>query len=114
MLPGQHLSAPIVLIWDGLPAHKSAKMRALITARPWLRVYRLPSYAPELNPVENMWSSLKRSMVNLAPGRIDDLLRIDGAVDVRHIRAADEHVDRGAVAVADQVVLAAGLAAVDW
>lgn len=63
----QHLGAPIVLVWDGLPAHKSAKMRALIAARPWLRVYRLPGYAPELNPVENMWSSLKRGMANLAP-----------------------------------------------
>ena len=72
----QHLGAPIVLLWDGLPAHKSAKMRALIAARPWLRVYRLPSYAPELNPVENMWSSLKRGMANLAPGGIDDLLRV--------------------------------------
>ena len=51
-------------------------MRALIAARPWLRVYRLPCYAPELDPVENIWSSLRRSMANLAGGRIDDLLRI--------------------------------------
>jgi putative transposase len=29
-------------------------MRALIAVRPWLRVHRLPGYAPELNPVENM------------------------------------------------------------
>lgn len=72
----QHLRAPIVLVWDGLPAHKSAKMRALIAARGWLRVYRLPGYAPELNPVENMWSSLKRGMANLAPGGINDLHRI--------------------------------------
>jgi hypothetical protein len=72
----QHLDAPIVLVWDGLPAHKSAKMRALIAARPWLRVYRLPGYAPELNPVENLWSSVKRGMANLAPGGIDDLLRV--------------------------------------
>lgn len=72
----QHLAAPIVLLWDGLPAHKSAKMRALIAARPWLRVYRLPGYAPELNPVENLWSSLKHGMANLAPCRVDDLLRV--------------------------------------
>ncbi|MGC4893432.1 transposase [Micromonospora sp. DT31] len=72
----QHLGAPIALVWDGLPAHKSAKMRALIAGRPWLHVYQLPGYAPELNPVENMWSSLKRSMANLALGDIDDLLRV--------------------------------------
>jgi transposase len=51
-------------------------MRALIVTRPWLRVYRLPGYAPELNPTENIWSSLKRGMANLAAGTIDDLHRI--------------------------------------
>jgi transposase len=61
----QQLQAPIVLIWDGLSAHKSARMRALIAARPWLRVYQLPPYAPELNPVENVWSVMKRGLANL-------------------------------------------------
>jgi hypothetical protein len=65
-----------VLVWDGLPAHKSAKMRAWTASRPWLRVYQLPGYAPELNPTENIWSSLKRSMANLAPGTITDLVQI--------------------------------------
>jgi len=32
----------------------------------WLRVYRLPVYAPELNPAEGIWSLLKRAMVNFA------------------------------------------------
>jgi putative transposase len=72
----QQLGGPIVLVWDGLPAHKSAKMRALIATRPWLRVYQLPGYAPELNPTENIWSSLKRGMANLAVGTINDLHRI--------------------------------------
>jgi putative transposase len=72
----QQLGGPIVLAWDGLPAHKSAKTRAVIAARPWLRVYQLPGYAPELNPTENIWSSLKRGMANLAPGTINDLLRV--------------------------------------
>jgi hypothetical protein len=71
----QQLGGPIVVIWDGLPAHRSAKMHRLIAARPWLRVYRLPGYAPELNPTENLWSSCKRAMANLAAGTIDDLVR---------------------------------------
>lgn len=70
------LGGPIVAVWDGLPAHKSAKMRRLTAARGWLRVYRLPGYAPELNPTENLWSSCKRGMANLAAGTIDDLVRI--------------------------------------
>jgi hypothetical protein len=48
------------LLWDGLPAHRSRAMRAwLRTQRSWLVVERLPAYAPDLNPVEGLWSSLK-------------------------------------------------------
>ena len=38
----------------------------LNTQRSWLVVERLPAYAPELNPVEGLWSSLKAvEMANL-------------------------------------------------
>ena len=48
------------LLWDGLPAHRSRAMRAwLNTQRHWLVVERLPAYAPDLNPVEGLWSWLK-------------------------------------------------------
>ena len=48
------------LLWDGLPSHRSNTMRAwLNTHRSWLVVERLPAYAPELNPVEGLWSNLK-------------------------------------------------------
>ncbi|MGP3952289.1 transposase, partial [Streptomyces sp. 7N604] len=29
--------------------------------REWLTVYQLPSYAPDLNPVEGIWSILRRT-----------------------------------------------------
>jgi transposase len=39
----------------------------LSTQRSWLVVERLPAYAPELNPVEGLWSSLKAvELANLA------------------------------------------------
>jgi hypothetical protein len=48
------------VLWDGLPAHRSNLMKAWITSqRHWLVVERLPAYAPELNPVEGLWSNLK-------------------------------------------------------
>lgn len=72
----QHLGTPIVLVWDGLPGHRSAAMRQLIGARSWLRLYRLPGYAPELNPTENVWSNLRRSLANLAAGTVTDLARV--------------------------------------
>jgi transposase len=52
---------PVILIGDGLAAHKRARMsRYLAQQRAWLRVERLPGYAPELNPVELVWGNLKR------------------------------------------------------
>jgi len=54
-------------------AHVSGAMAELITARSWLRVYQLPSYAHELNPVEPVWSHLKRSLANLAKRNLAQL-----------------------------------------
>ena len=48
-------------------------MRELIATRSWLRVYRLPPYASELNPVEPVWSNLKRSLANLVKHDIGQL-----------------------------------------
>jgi transposase len=63
--PGRH----IILIWDGLGGHKSRVMREyLADQRSWLTVERLPGYAPELNPVEQIWGNLKsRELANLCP-----------------------------------------------
>ena len=69
----QQLQAPIVLVWDGLSAHKSPPIRAAIAARSWLRVYQLPAYAPELNPVEKVWSTMKRRLANHCARTATDL-----------------------------------------
>lgn len=65
---------PITLIWDGLPAHRSKAMRAwLATQRDWLVVERLPGYAPDLNPVEQIWGNVKATeLANLCPDNIDE------------------------------------------
>ena len=74
----QQLQAPIVLVWDRLSLHKTPAIRAAIAARPWLRVYLLPSYAPELNPVEQVWSHTKHSdLANYVP---DNVLRLGRSV----------------------------------
>ena len=62
----QQLSGPIAVVWDNLNSHVSAAMTELLQARDWLTVYQLPPYAHELNPVELVWSHLKRSLANLA------------------------------------------------
>jgi len=64
------------LVWDGLPAHRSHAMGAwLRRQRSWLVVEPLPGYAPELNPVEPLWSSLKGTeLANLAGDTLDDVI----------------------------------------
>jgi transposase len=52
--------APVILLWDNLPAHHSLAMRAWVaTQHQWLQVEYLPAYAPDLNPVEGLWANLK-------------------------------------------------------
>ncbi len=69
----------LVLIWDGLPAHKSREMTAyLARQRRWLTVERLPGYAPDLNPVEVLWGNIKgQELANLCP---DDLGEVAAAL----------------------------------
>jgi len=63
----------ITLIWDGLPSHRSKKMKAWIaTQRSWLTVEPLPGYAHDLNPVELVWGNVKCvELANLCPDTID-------------------------------------------
>lgn len=66
----KHLSGKkLLLIWDGLPVHRSKKVQAYLqTQKRWLRVERFPAYAPELNPIEYLWSAMKRKdLANLPP-----------------------------------------------
>jgi hypothetical protein len=74
-LQGFYAGQQVVLLWDGLSAHWSHKMRAHLEAqRDWLTVERLPAYAPELNPVEYLWANLKGT--ELANGTTDTIAEV--------------------------------------
>lgn len=51
---------PILLIWDQAGYHTSKKVRKWIDRHPQLTVLFLPKYAPELNPVEQIWRVVKQ------------------------------------------------------
>jgi putative transposase len=72
----QQLRAPLVVVWDNLNTHVSHAMRALIDARDWLTVIRLPAYAPDLNPTEGVWSNMKNGLGNLAVRTLDELHQV--------------------------------------
>ena len=69
---------PVVLIWDGLPSHRSGRMREwLASQRSWLRVEQLPGYAPDLNPTEQVWGNLKANeLANLCSDTITEVADI--------------------------------------
>jgi len=68
----QQLGGPLVVVWDGLNTHVSRAMADLVAARDWLTVFRLPAYAPELNPAEMSLPQceLRRSPVPWLPGSL--------------------------------------------
>lgn len=57
----QHISGRLLVIWDGLPAHRSRAIKAFLSAGAAQRIHleRLPGYAPDLNPAEGIWQYLK-------------------------------------------------------
>jgi len=55
-----HADKPVFLIWDGHPTHRSKKVKECVASFDGkLEVYTLPSYSPELNPVEQVWNNVK-------------------------------------------------------
>jgi transposase len=54
------IRGPVFLFWDGCNPHRSRRTRAALAEhRGRLPVYRLPAYAPALNPDEGRWAWLK-------------------------------------------------------
>src|SRR6266516_4639207 len=68
---GRRGRTPVVKVTGS--SNRRVSLAALIAARGWLTVYQLPAYAPELNPVEPLWSHLKRSLANLAKRNLAQL-----------------------------------------
>lgn len=65
----------MILLWDRLPAHRSDEVKDFLkTQREWLEVKKFPAYAPELNPLDYLWSPMKtRDLANLYLEAIDDI-----------------------------------------
>lgn len=65
----------LLIVWDGLQAHRSRKVRDYVAASDGdLKLEFLPPYAPELNPVEQIWNYGKnRELANFCPADITEL-----------------------------------------
>jgi transposase len=65
----RHIHGPLLVVWDGLPAHRSRLVRDHIAGLGGrIHAERLPGYAPELNPVEYIWGYWKQhELANVCP-----------------------------------------------
>jgi len=70
-----HLKQPLLIVWDGLRAHRSNLVRDYLdSTQGHLQVAFLPPYAPDLNPVEYLWAWLKRhALANYCPNTLAEL-----------------------------------------
>jgi len=65
----RQISTPLLIVWDRLAAHRSSVVRNYLAGLgDHVIVEYLPSYAPELNPVEYIWSYWKQhELPNVCP-----------------------------------------------
>jgi putative transposase len=58
------LRGHVMLLWDRGTIHRGAAIAALQKSYPRLHIEEFPAYAPELNPVEQIWSDFKGHTAN--------------------------------------------------
>ena len=64
----RHIRGSVILVWDRWSGHRGRSIRAMQAANPRLQLVELPAYAPDLNPVEFLWTHLKwGELTNYAP-----------------------------------------------
>jgi transposase len=50
----------VILLIDNAPWHAGEAVRQALAENPHLKLKRLPSYSPQLNPIERFWKKLRR------------------------------------------------------
>jgi hypothetical protein len=56
----KHTYPEVVLLIDNAPWHRGKPVDEALADNPHLRLKRLPSYTPQLNPIERFWKKLRR------------------------------------------------------
>lgn len=73
----RHVRGRVVLLWDSVQPHRAQDVKQWIERNhSWISVERLPPYAPDLNPVEGMWSWLKgTALANVCEDTLGPVVR---------------------------------------
>jgi putative transposase len=70
----RHLRRPVIVLLDNSSTHKGTPIEQLLDQHRRLRIEYFPSYAPQLNPDEGVWSLAKRELANSCPNDVDELM----------------------------------------
>jgi transposase len=63
----QHLRGHVILLWDQGSIHRGPAITEVQQAYPRLPIDEFPAYAPELNPVEQLWNDFNGHTANSLP-----------------------------------------------
>ena len=70
----RHLRGSVIVLLDNSSTHHGEALGKLLHRHPRLHLEYFPSYAPELNPDEGVWSLAKRDLANGSPLDADELM----------------------------------------
>ena len=71
---GTALRGQVIVVLDNSSTHKGAPLQQLLRQHSRLHIEHFPSYAPELNPDEGVWSLAKRALANSCPNDVEELV----------------------------------------
>lgn len=86
----RHFRGPVIVVWDRLRAHLSGPVRAVLAKHPRLTIEPLPPYAPDLNPVDHLWSLMKRG--DGANHSAQDMGALESVVHRRYSQIKKRHL----------------------
>jgi transposase len=91
----RHLRGPVIVLLDNSSTHKGEPLLKLLHQHPRLSIEYFPSYAPQLNPDEGVWSLAKRDLANSCPKNVDELME-DILRSIERIKVSPEKL-RGCI-----------------
>jgi transposase len=91
----RHLRGPVIVLLDNSSTHKGEPLQKLLHQHPRLSIEYFPSYAPQLNPDEGVWSLAKRHLANSCPKNVDELMK-DILRSIERIKVSPEKL-RGCI-----------------
>lgn len=55
------------MVWDKHPIHRRRQVKEWLARHPRFHVYEFPTSAPELNPIELVWTQISEATASTAP-----------------------------------------------